>query len=78
MKNIGKVDLLKDGWRIVKREWKLIYALVLALFIYQIVQSIATSLFGEGLLAMLVSLSFSLFGILLQIGFIKILITIIC
>lgn len=72
MKNISKTGLIKEGWGVVKKEYKLIYTLIGAYFIYQIIQSIVTSLFDQEIIAIIISLSFTVITIFLQIGFIKI------
>lgn len=72
MKNISKTGLIKNGWEILKKEYKLIYSLVVAYFVYQIIQSIITSFFENGVVAIIISLSFTIITLFLQIGFIKI------
>jgi len=72
MKNISKVGLIKESWVIVKENYKLIYALLIAFILYQFVQSLISAFFENSILSVLISLAFFVITVFLEIGFIKI------
>ncbi len=72
MKQFDKIGLIKHAWELVKKNAKLIALLMVAFVVYQIVQGFVQGFFGEGLLAALVSIAFTVLTLFLEIGFIKI------
>lgn len=77
MKQFDKIGLIKQSWEIVKKNAKFVAILMVAFVIYQIVQGAVQGFFGEGLLASLVSLGFTVLTLFFQIGFIKIILKLI-
>ncbi len=77
MKQFDKIGLIKHAWELVKKNAKLIALLMVAFVGYQIIQGIVQGFFGEGLLASLVSLGFTVLTLFFQIGFIKIILKLI-
>jgi uncharacterized membrane protein len=68
-----KVGLVKEAWNIVKSNAKLFALLVIAFIIFNIVQSAVSNIFQDQyVIGFIVSLAFTVFSLLLQIGFIKI------
>ncbi|MBP9716356.1 MAG: hypothetical protein KBD51_00235 [Candidatus Levybacteria bacterium] len=77
MKQFDKIGLIKHAWELVKKNAKFIAILMVAFVVYQIVQGVVQGFFGEGLLASLVSLGFTVLTLFFQIGFIKIILKLI-
>ncbi len=77
MKQFDKIGLIKEAWELVKKNAKFIAILMVAFVVYQIVQGVVQGFFGEGLLASLVSLGFTVLTLFFQIGFIKIILKLI-
>ncbi len=77
MKQFDKIGLIKQSWEIVKKNAKFVAILMVAFVVYQIVQGAVQGFFGEGLLASLVSLGFTVLTLFFQIGFIKIILKLI-
>ncbi|MBI2621451.1 MAG: hypothetical protein HYW63_02275 [Candidatus Levybacteria bacterium] len=72
MKQFDKIGLIKHAWEIVKKNVRLIALLVGAFIVYQIIQGIVQGFFRESVLAVLVSLAFTVITLFLEIGAIKI------
>lgn len=72
MKSFDKIGLIKSAWELVKKNARLVALLMVAFIGYQIVQGIVQGLFGQSILAALVSLAFTVVTLFLEIGFIKI------
>ncbi len=77
MKQFDKIGLIKQSWELVKKNAKFIALLMVAFVVYQIVQGVVQGFFGEGILASLVSLGFTVLTLFFQIGFIKIILKLI-
>ena len=77
MKQFDKVGLIKQSWELVKKNAKFVAILMVAFVGYQIIQGVVQGFFGEGLLASLVSLGFTVLTLFFQIGFIKIILKLI-
>lgn len=72
MKSFDKVGLIKSAWELVKKNARLVALLMVAFIGYQVVQGIVQGLFGQSILAVLLSLAFTVLTLFLEIGFIKI------
>lgn len=77
MKDFDKVGLIKDSWTLVKKNVRLIALLILAFFVYQVIQGIVQGFFRESIIAALISLAFTVVTLFLEIGFIKIILKIV-
>ncbi len=77
MKQFDKIGLIKHAWELVKKNAKLVALLMVAFVGYQIIQGVVQGFFGEGMLASLVSLGFTVLTLFFQIGFIKIILKLI-
>jgi uncharacterized membrane protein len=71
--NLSKVELLKQSWAIVKKNYVLIALLVLAFFVFSFIQGIVGGFVEDSpILSLIISLLFSALSLFLEIGFIKI------
>ena len=72
MKSFDKVGLLKEGWELLKKNYKLVGLILVAYFVYQAVTGLVQNTVKDTPLAFVASVGFSLLTLFLEIGFLKI------